>query len=72
MIPGGWPTSEALTPEFWHKVTEAFEENNADFQKYLELKSRGFNVETCAPGQCKENAICALRAGRAQDNCVST
>ncbi|KAF5357090.1 hypothetical protein D9756_006561 [Leucocoprinus leucothites] len=69
-LPGGWPASTPLTPAFWHKVTEAFEQNDTLFQQFLEFKTRGFNTATCAPGDCKDNAICALRGGRAENNCV--
>ena len=64
----GWPENTPLTPAFWHQVTEAFEQN---FRQFLEFKWRGVNVETCPPGDCKDNAICALRAGRSENNCVS-
>ncbi|KAF9449018.1 sphingomyelin phosphodiesterase [Macrolepiota fuliginosa MF-IS2] len=68
-IPGGWPANASLSAVFWHKVTEAFEKDDALFQKFLELKTRGFDMEVCAPGDCKTNAICALRGGRSEDNC---
>lgn len=70
-IPGGWPATTPLTPAFWHKVTEAFERDDNLFKKYLEFKNRGINVETCAPGACKDQALCQLRAGRSESNCVS-
>lgn len=66
----GWPENIPLTPAFWHQVTEAFEQNDALFQQFLEFKWRGVHVEVCQPGQCKDDAICALRAGRSEDNCV--
>lgn len=71
-LPGGWPASTPLTPAFWHKVTEAFEQDDALFQQFLEFKWRGINIETCPPGDCKETAICALRAGRSENNCHVT
>ncbi|KAL9709442.1 hypothetical protein Ac2012v2_007177 [Leucoagaricus gongylophorus] len=69
-LSGGWPENTPLTPAFWHQVTEAFERNDALFRQFLEFKWRGVNVEICPPGDCKDNAICALRAGRSEDNCV--
>ncbi|XP_006463350.1 hypothetical protein AGABI2DRAFT_194192 [Agaricus bisporus var. bisporus H97] len=71
-IPGGWPATTPLTPAFWHKVTEAFERDDNLFKKYLEFKNRGINVETCAPGACKDQALCQLRAGRSESNCQIT
>ena len=70
-LSGGWPENTPLTPAFWHQVTEAFERNDALFRQFLEFKWRGVNVEICPPGDCKDNAICALRAGRSEDSCVS-
>ncbi|KAF9542904.1 sphingomyelin phosphodiesterase [Agrocybe pediades] len=65
---GGWPASQSLSPAFWHKVTEAFETNDALFQEYISLKTRGVNVASCT-GDCKSTTICNLRALRAENNC---
>lgn len=63
-------SSDALTPSFWHKVTEAFAVNDAAFQKYIAFKKRGINVQPC-DAECKRITICDLRALRAENNCVS-
>lgn len=57
-----------LTPAFWHNVTVALEDDEAEFGRYLARKSRGWNPQACA-GDCYRNEICALRGGRAEDNC---
>lgn len=57
-----------LTPAFWHNVTAAFESNSTLFDEYVLRKSRGWITKKC-DGDCKENEICQLRAGRSQDNC---
>jgi len=67
---GGWPASQSLNAAFWHKVTEAFASNDAIFQKFISLKTRGVNVSPCT-GNCKTTTICNLRALRAENNCVS-
>ncbi|KXN83061.1 Sphingomyelin phosphodiesterase [Leucoagaricus sp. SymC.cos] len=71
-LPGGWPASAPLSPSFWHQVTEAFEGNDTLFQQFLAFKWRGVNIESCRPQTCKDDAICALRGGRSEDNCVVT
>lgn len=60
---------EELTAAFWHKVTEAFEANPADFDAYFARKTRGWEVPECSD-ECRQNEICQLRAGRAENNCV--
>ncbi|KJZ71755.1 hypothetical protein HIM_08840 [Hirsutella minnesotensis 3608] len=57
-----------LTPAFWHRVTEGFEADEGLFDAFISRKSRGWNVATCR-GKCKDDEICQLRAGRAEDNC---
>nr|UBK24973.1 phospholipase C [Rasamsonia emersonii] len=63
------PTAE-LTPAFWHNVTVAFEQDNATFQEYWARQTRGYDVSSCT-GSCITQAICGLRAGDAQYNCVT-
>ncbi|KAJ4147927.1 hypothetical protein LMH87_002421 [Akanthomyces muscarius] len=60
--------SAELTPAFWHNVTVALEGDEAEFDKYLARKSRGWNPQACT-GDCYKNEICALRGGRAENNC---
>lgn len=67
---GGWPATQSLNPAFWHKVTEVFVSNDALFQTFNSLKTRGVEVLACT-GDCKTTTICNLRALRAENNCVS-
>ncbi|PHH89254.1 hypothetical protein CDD83_6421 [Cordyceps sp. RAO-2017] len=57
-----------LTPAFWHRVTEAFENNHKLFEDYISRKSRGWNVGDCR-AECKTEEICQMRAGRSENNC---
>ncbi|KAF9467960.1 sphingomyelin phosphodiesterase [Collybia nuda] len=61
-------STDALTPSFWHKVTEAFASNDSAFQQYISFKNRGINIESC-DAECKRVTICDLRALRAENNC---
>ncbi|KJA25536.1 hypothetical protein HYPSUDRAFT_405070 [Hypholoma sublateritium FD-334 SS-4] len=65
---GGWSATQSLTAAFWHKVTEAFSSNDALFQQFISLKTRGFDVTACT-GECKTKVICNLRALRAENSC---
>ncbi|KHN94344.1 Sphingomyelin phosphodiesterase [Metarhizium album ARSEF 1941] len=58
-----------LSPSFWHNVTVAFEKNQTHFDAYMERKSRGWKTDQKCADKCRQTEICALRAGRAQDNC---
>ncbi|KAG6007591.1 hypothetical protein E4U21_005789 [Claviceps maximensis] len=58
-----------LSPSFWHNVTEAFERNDIIFDEYMARKSRGWKAETKCRDECKKKEICALRAGRVENNC---
>ncbi|KAG5980371.1 hypothetical protein E4U55_004098 [Claviceps digitariae] len=62
------PAAE-LSPSFWHNVTEALKNNEALFDDYMARKSRGWNAESKCRDDCTKREICALRAGRAQNNC---
>ncbi|TQV93524.1 sphingomyelin phosphodiesterase [Cordyceps javanica] len=57
-----------LTPAFWHNVTAAFERDEAAFAAFVARKSRGWNPQPCT-GECRTNELCAVRGGRARDNC---
>ncbi|KAF9479793.1 sphingomyelin phosphodiesterase [Pholiota conissans] len=65
---GGWPSTQSLSPAFWHKVTEAFVSNDALFQQFNSFKTRGVGVVPCT-GDCKTNTICNLRALRTESGC---
>lgn len=58
-----------LTPAFWHSVTEAMELDDALFDYYMARKKRGWRARASCRDRCKEEELCQLRAGRAQDNC---
>lgn len=66
---GGWPALSPLNATFWHKVTEAFETNDAAFQTYQSFRSRGADTIEC-DAQCKKDTICDLRAARSENICV--
>jgi len=61
------PAAE-LTAAFWHNVTVAFESDPALYGQYVARKRRGWKIDTCT-GDCARLDVCAIRAGRAQDNC---
>ncbi|KAJ7185414.1 sphingomyelin phosphodiesterase [Mycena filopes] len=64
-----WPPTAPLNASFWHAVTEAFEADDAAFQRYNEIVTRGApNVAPC-DAACKAALICQMRAARAEDNC---
>jgi len=54
----------ALTPAFWHNVTEAFLTNDTAFQEYIWHRGRGAHRSSCHDG-CKTNTLCQMRAMRA-------
>lgn len=60
---------DPLGPAFWHNITEVFAANDTAFQMYNTFISRGGDVSAC-DGDCKTNAICDMRALRAENNCV--
>ena len=60
-----------LDPVFWHEVTEAFEQNPAALDEFIARKRRGWQPSVCDDDACRDAEICKLRAGRAQDNCIS-
>ncbi|KII87716.1 hypothetical protein PLICRDRAFT_176496 [Plicaturopsis crispa FD-325 SS-3] len=59
---------DPLGPAFWHNVTEVFAANDTAFHMYNTFLSRGGDVSACE-GDCKTNAICDMRALRAENNC---
>ncbi|KAJ9142785.1 Sphingomyelin phosphodiesterase [Pleurostoma richardsiae] len=64
-------TREELSPAFWHNVTAALEADQAAFDAYNARKSRGWKAGDTCTGSCVAAEICALRGGRAQDNCAT-
>ncbi|SPO00652.1 related to acid sphingomyelinase [Cephalotrichum gorgonifer] len=62
------PAGEELSPAFWHNVTEAFASSPDLLDAYLSRKSRGWEDIACDDA-CREQEICKLRGGRAEDNC---
>ncbi|OTA67733.1 putative acid sphingomyelinase [Hypoxylon sp. EC38] len=67
---GAVDEQEELTPAFWHNVTEAFKKNTTAFEQYFARRRRGWAAGDCE-GECRSTEICKLRAGRAQDNCMT-
>ncbi|KAI1462421.1 sphingomyelin phosphodiesterase [Annulohypoxylon moriforme] len=63
-------SEQELTPAFWHNITVALEKNETAFEEYFERRSRTWGVGICK-GECKSTEICKMRAGRAQENCVT-
>lgn len=59
---------EELTPAFWHNVTEALHRDQREFDDFMERKSRGWKSVDC-DAACRDKEICALRGGRAENNC---
>ncbi|PPQ64040.1 hypothetical protein CVT24_008853 [Panaeolus cyanescens] len=66
---GEWPANKPLNPEFWHRVTEAFEADNDLFLQFVVFKDRGGKLQNC-DAACKQRTICNLRAGRKENGCV--
>ncbi|KZV71061.1 sphingomyelin phosphodiesterase [Peniophora sp. CONT] len=62
------PASAPLDAAFWHNVTEVFAANATAFAEYNERLSRGGQVSECT-GDCQTNAICDMRAARAENSC---
>ncbi|TFK72486.1 sphingomyelin phosphodiesterase [Pluteus cervinus] len=66
----GLQADDVLGPAFWHRLTEAFEEDDDLFNLFLLRKNRVPPKvdEVCDEG-CKNSTICGLRALRAENNC---
>ncbi|KAI9727588.1 MAG: hypothetical protein M1834_008027 [Cirrosporium novae-zelandiae] len=62
-------THVEMTPGFWHRVTQLFENNDEIFQEWYARKTRGYDVEDC-DDDCKSDEICQMRAAQAQYNCI--
>lgn len=59
--------SAELTPEFWHNVTELFENDDSVYQAWYARRTRDYSYATCT-GSCKTTSICQLRASQSQYN----
>jgi len=59
-----------LDAKFWHHLTEVFERNDTAFELYRNLGGR-FRDPPYKPckAKCKDQAICAIRSMRAENNC---
>ncbi|KAF8888535.1 Metallo-dependent phosphatase-like protein [Infundibulicybe gibba] len=64
----GLKADSALTPAFWHNLTDVFVANDTAFQLFNTHISRGGAVTAC-DGDCKNSTICDMRAFRSQNNC---
>ncbi|EAU93605.2 sphingomyelin phosphodiesterase [Coprinopsis cinerea okayama7 len=61
---------DSLSPAFWHRLTEAFENDDSAFETYLGFK-RGPGVETAScDAQCRRNTICDIRALKVEHLCT--
>ncbi|KAF9078780.1 Metallo-dependent phosphatase-like protein [Rhodocollybia butyracea] len=76
-IPKGLGPADALSPMFWHDVTELFETDDEAFREFQRRKRRTGRGgcrqrvdDDDAYDQCKRRTICQLRAQRSEDNCV--
>ncbi|KAF9171778.1 hypothetical protein BGX21_006795 [Mortierella sp. AD011] len=60
-----------LSASWWHNVTNAFESNDAAFQKYWTYRAKSAPGESaCTAGSsCSAEIICDLRAGKSSDAC---
>ncbi|KAF8888536.1 hypothetical protein BD779DRAFT_1470172 [Infundibulicybe gibba] len=64
----GLKADSALTPAFWHNLTDVFVANDTAFQLFNTHISRGGAVTAC-DADCKNSTICDMRAFRSQNNC---
>lgn len=61
-------TQDSLSPAFWHRVTEAFEESPEAFKDFLWRKTAGARLPKCRTQQCRWRWIESLRAARSEFN----
>lgn len=59
---------DPLDGTFWHRVTEVFERNYEEFEKFIWRLSRGGAVKPCISGACRKRWIEALRASESEFN----
>lgn len=67
---GNLTPSDPLGPAFWHNLTNVFVTNDTAFQLWNTHQSRDGAVVPCDDAECKNTTICAMRAFRAENNCV--
>lgn len=60
--------SEPLSPAFWHRVTEAFEDDDDAFMSFMEKRSGGAFRPKCRTAWCKRRWIEQMRAARSEYN----
>ncbi|KAL8945853.1 MAG: hypothetical protein Q9183_007994 [Haloplaca sp. 2 TL-2023] len=63
----GWPADAPLNATYWHRVTEAMEEDDGELVKTfnkLQGKSSDKSVE-CTSEACREAKVCYMRSGSA-------
>lgn len=62
---------QPLSPAWWHNVTNAFESNDAAFQKYWTYRGKSANrMAACTTNtSCPKEMICDMRAGKSTDTC---
>ncbi|KAG2024040.1 sphingomyelin phosphodiesterase [Coprinopsis cinerea AmutBmut pab1-1] len=63
---------DSLNPAFWHRLTEAFENDEAAFETFQKLKlGPGVEPAPC-DAECKEITICDIRAMRNEHLCTAS
>lgn len=60
--------SEPLSPAFWHRVTEAFEDDQSAFVDFMRRRSGGAFRPKCRTSWCKRRWIEQMRAARSEYN----
>ncbi|KAI8365386.1 Metallo-dependent phosphatase-like protein [Radiomyces spectabilis] len=62
------PTSP-LSPEWWHNVTVDMENDKSVFDKYWRFRSKSAPQHVECDDECREKAICGIRAGKSELRC---
>lgn len=68
----GLKATDSLDARFWHKVTEAFEGDEALYTVFRSLQRPGGEVPAACDAECKRLAICDMRALRAENLCTQS
>ncbi|EAU89491.1 sphingomyelin phosphodiesterase [Coprinopsis cinerea okayama7 len=65
----GLEPQDSLGPAFWHRLTEAFERDDALFDVYRRFKRAVSDAGPC-DAECKRVSICDMRALRVENICT--
>lgn len=60
--------SEPLSPSFWHRVTEVFEQDQSAFLDFMRRRNGGAFEPKCHSWYCRTRWIQSLRAARSEYN----